>query len=246
MSFRVVIPARFAASRLPGKPLRSVAGRALVLRCVDVATRSGAAHVAVATDDERIAAVVRGEGHSAVMTRVDHPSGTDRLAEVAALSGWGDDDIIVNLQGDEPLVPPELLARLAQALLERPDVGIATVATPIHSVDEVRSPHVVKVVMDERQRALYFSRAPIPHDRDERGDVMRYRHLGLYAYRVRTLQTLAATPVHALERAEQLEQLRALAHGIAIHVTLVDQAPPPGVDTQADLERVEAHLRGEP
>jgi 3-deoxy-manno-octulosonate cytidylyltransferase (CMP-KDO synthetase) len=160
------------------------------------------------------------------------------------MAGWADDDVVVNLQGDEPLVPPALLSQLAHALFERPAAGIATVATLIHSNDELCSPHVVKVVFDEQHRALYFSRAAIPHDRDQRGDVARYRHLGLYAYRVRTLQTLAATPVHALERCEQLEQLRALAHGIAIHVELVTEAPPPGVDTEADLQRVDAHMRG--
>jgi len=246
MDFRVVIPARFSASRLPGKPLRDVAGRPLVLRCVDVALRCGATEVCVATDDARIAEVVRADGHTAVMTRADHASGTDRLAEVARLGQWGSADVVVNLQGDEPLVPPELLARLAEALLSRTGVGIATAATEIHDPLELNSPHVVKVVMDDAQRALYFSRALIPHDRDGVACAPRLRHLGLYAYRVSTLETLATTPIHPLERMEQLEQLRALALGIPIHVEQLDQAPPAGVDTEEDLLRVTRVFRSAP
>lgn len=243
MAFRVVVPARYAASRLPGKPLRDVAGRPLVLRCVDAALRSGATDVCVATDDERIFQAVTADGHVAVMTRTDHASGTDRLAEVAALGGWGRDEVVVNLQGDEPLVPPALLARLADALATRPTAGIATAATEIVDPDELNSPHVVKVVVDDARRALYFSRALIPHDRDGARCAPRFRHLGLYAYRVGTLEKLASTPVHPLERMEQLEQLRALALGIPIHVELLDHAPAAGVDTPEDLARVEAIIR---
>lgn len=250
-SFRVVIPSRLSSTRLPNKPLLDVAGKPLVVRCLDVALRAGAREVLVATDDERIAEVVRAAGGDVQLTRADHPSGTDRLAEVAQARGWRDDEVVVNLQGDEPLVPPELLVRLAQQLTEHPSAGIATMATPIHTVAELRSPNAVKVVLRDDGLAHYFSRAPIPFARDADHEatelpvgVPYLRHLGLYAYRVATLHRFVALGPHAHERAEQLEQLRPLAAGIGIHVSVLAEAPSPGVDTQEDLDRVVAVMRG--
>jgi 3-deoxy-manno-octulosonate cytidylyltransferase (CMP-KDO synthetase) len=253
--FRVVVPARFGASRLPGKPLREIAGKPLVLHVWECANRSGASEVIVATDDERIAAVVEDAGGRALMTSPEHMSGTDRLAEVATMLQWGDDAIVVNLQGDEPLVPGELLNALARALQVHPRAGVATVATPIASSSEVFDPNIVKVTIDRDGFALYFSRAPIPFVRgafsEERAreaplpeDVPFLRHIGLYAYRAATLRLLAFEPQASIERAESLEQLRALALGIDIHVTTVRDAPPPGVDTEHDLARLRATLEG--
>ena len=249
--FRVVIPSRLSSTRLPNKPLLDVAGKPLVLRCLDVALRAGAREVLVATDDERIAAVVRAAGGDVQLTRADHPSGTDRLAEVAHARGWASDDIVVNLQGDEPLVPPELLVRLAAQLAEHPSAGIATMATPIHTLAELRSPNAVKVVLRDDGLAHYFSRAPIPFARDADpsateppAGVSYLRHLGLYAYRVSTLHRFVALGPHPHERAEQLEQLRQLAAGIGIHVSVLAEAPPPGVDTHEDLDRAVLAFRG--
>ncbi len=253
VAFRVVIPARFGASRLPGKPLLDVAGRPLVLHVLDVGVRAGAADVLVAVDDDRIGAAVRAAGGRAVMTSPDHASGTDRLAEVARTEGWEDGDIVVNLQGDEPMIPPGLLSDLAKALEAHPSAGIATMATPIRRPADLFAPQIVKVVIDHEGFALYFSRAPIPWVRDSftwaegprgplPGDVPFLRHLGLYAYRVATLRRLAGEPRGAYERAESLEQLRALELGIPIHVTRIEEAPPHGVDTEEDLERVRRAL----
>lgn len=250
--FKAVIPSRYAAQRLPGKPLRDVCGKPLVVRVLERAQASSADEILVATDDSRIAEAVQAAGGQAVMTSPDHASGTDRLAEVARLRGWSDDTIVVNLQGDEPLVPPVILDELARALREHARAGIATMATPIRSAEEIFAPSVVKVVRDDAGFALYFSRAPVPWVRDafrpgeatdRVPDVAPFlRHLGLYAYRASTLARLSATPQSAIERAESLEQLRALAAGIPIHVTVLESAPPPGVDTEADLERVRAEL----
>lgn len=248
--FRIVIPARYASTRLPAKALREIAGRALVLRVWDRAIASSASEVVVATDDTRIVAAVEASGGTAVMTSAEHASGTDRLAEVAALRGYADDAIVVNLQGDEPLVPPSLLEHLAEALASHPDADLATIATPIHDAEELYRTSIVKTVLDARGFALYFSRAPVPFVRDVFSlaappaalpeGVPFLRHLGLYAYRVRTLRKLAASPVAALEAAESLEQLRALHLGMRIHVTVVPEAPGHGVDTEADLARVAA------
>lgn len=254
-SFRVVIPARYAASRLPGKPLREVAGKPLVVRVWDVATQAGAAEVVVAADDERIAQAVEAAGGAVVLTSPHHASGTDRLAEVAEKMGWADDDIIVNLQGDEPLVPPGLLVDLARALEAHLAAGIATMAAPIRSVEDLWAASIVKVVLSDEGFAHYFSRAPIPWVRDHfrldarptalPDDTRFLRHLGLYAYRARTLRALASAPQAMAERAESLEQLRALAMGIPIHVTVIQEAPPHGVDTEEDLARVnEIFARG--
>jgi 3-deoxy-manno-octulosonate cytidylyltransferase (CMP-KDO synthetase) len=256
--FHVVIPARHGAARLPGKPLRLLGGRPLVAHALGNATASGAETTLVATDDARIAAAAEQAGGRAVLTSRDHPSGTDRIAEVADREQWSDDAIVVNLQGDEPFIDGALIASLAQSLAARPHCGVATIATPIHDPRELFDPHIVKVVTDAARRALYFSRAPIPWVRDAwtrealvqadavprvlPPDAPFFRHLGIYAYRVATLRHLRDAKPHALEKAEMLEQLRALALGIAIHVEIIDRAPPPGVDTDQDLARAEAHL----
>ncbi|MFW6067632.1 MAG: 3-deoxy-manno-octulosonate cytidylyltransferase [Myxococcota bacterium] len=247
--FRVVIPARYAASRLPGKPLRDVAGKPLVVHVLEVAQRAGAAEVLVAADDRRICEAVEAAGGRAVLTSPEHPSGTDRLAEVAATLEWPDDAIVVNLQGDEPLVPPHLLQELAGALPAHPRAGMATLATPLRDPADLFNTNVVKVVMDDDGHALYFSRAPIPwvQGRFAHGEgppevlpdgAPFHRHLGLYAYRAATLRALAHAPPHPLEQAESLEQLRALATGTPIHVTVIPEPPPHGVDTEEDLHRM--------
>jgi 3-deoxy-manno-octulosonate cytidylyltransferase (CMP-KDO synthetase) len=252
VDFRVVVPARYAASRLPGKPLREIAGKPLVVHTWERAMGSGAREVLVAADDERIVAAVEAAGGRAVMTSEDHPSGTDRLAEVARTLGWPSDAIVVNLQADEPLVAPSLLRELAEVLHERSRAGMATMATPIGSAQELFDPNVVKVVLDDQGFALYFSRAPIPWVRDVFAvqspstelppSVQFLRHIGMYAYRVGTLQALAGCPPTPLERAERLEQLRASTLGIPIHVSIHPEAPVRGVDTPDDLERVRRHL----
>ncbi len=248
--FKVVIPARYGSSRLPGKPLRMLAGRPMVEHVYRRGRESGAEQVIVATDDARIQSAVRDFAGDVVMTAVDHPSGTDRLAEVVDIMGWDDATIVVNLQGDEPLMPPALIQQVADNLARHAEAAIATLATPIASAEEVFDPNVVKVVTDERGFALYFSRAAIPWERDAfavRRDqlpasVGYRRHLGLYAYRVgflRRYRTLAPAPI---ESAEKLEQLRALWHGERIHVDDAVTAPGPGVDVEADAERVERLL----
>ncbi len=247
--FQIVIPARFASTRLPGKPLVDLGGAPMVVRVWECARRAGGAGVVVATDHPRVADVVREAGGEALMTRADHESGTDRLAEVAAAKGWGDDTIVVNVQGDEPLLPPALPMALAEALAAHPTAGIATMAARIHDPEELFSQNAVKTVLDDSGFALLFSRAPIPWIRDEFGngvpaklpdDALFLRHIGLYAYRVGVLRCVAAAPRSAIERAESLEQLRAMTMGIRIHVTVLDAAPPAGVDTPEDLERARA------
>lgn len=252
--FRVVIPARYAATRLPGKPLRELAGRPMIAHVIDRARESGAREVVVATDDARIAGAAEAAGARAELTRADHPSGSDRIDEVAGRLGWAADDIVVNLQGDEPCMPGALVARVAAALAGRPGAGIATVATPIESVDDLFDANVVKVVTGDDACALYFSRAPIPWVRDAfaagrppalPAGVEFLRHLGLYAYRVNVLARMCRAEPRAVERAESLEQLRALALGIDIHVSIVDKSPGHGVDTEDDLRRAERSLAGD-
>ena len=249
--FRIAIPARYASTRLPGKPLRLIAGRSMIEHVYRRALASGAEEVLIATDDVRIRTVAEGFGATVCMTSAEHPSGTDRLAEVAEQRGWLDDDVVVNLQGDEPLMPPVLIQRVAAALDEYPAAGIATVCTRIHGISELFDPHVVKVVMDAQGCALYFSRAPIPYHRDgfaaitpppalPSGDY--FRHIGLYAYRVAVLRRYPQLSSCRLERTESLEQLRALWNGIRIHVQEIAEAPPLGVDTETDLARVAACL----
>lgn len=246
MSYRIVIPARYASTRLPGKPLADLCGRPMVVRVVEAALRASAEDVWVATDDERVAHAVRSHGHQVVMTRADHPTGTDRIAEVAGILGWNESDIVVNVQGDEPLIDPNFIDGVATALADDPFASIATAAHELDSVEDYFSPNVVKVVCDANGRALYFSRAPIPWNRDgfqvERdtlpGDHGARRHVGLYAYRVGFLRRFGGLAVSPLERIESLEQLRALWHGFPIRVIDVGFAPAPGVDTADDLERV--------
>ncbi|HUW98922.1 MAG TPA: 3-deoxy-manno-octulosonate cytidylyltransferase [Acidiferrobacter sp.] len=234
----VVIPARFGATRLPGKPLRDVAGRPLIVRVYERALASGADSVTVATDDVRIAEAVRKVGGDVVMTASTHASGTDRIAEAVRALGLKEDDIVVNLQGDEPLMPPELLAEVAGRLVRNPSLAIATAAHPLVDDREFQSPHVVKVVCDRQGRALYFSRAPIPWPRLRPIPGGPLRHIGLYAYRVDFLRLFSSWEPCPLEQCEGLEQLRALERGAAIGVVVTDKAPGPGVDTEDDLKRV--------
>lgn len=243
MSFRVVIPARYASSRFPGKPLAELGGKAMIVRVCERAAKSGAASVHVATDDERIARAVEAGGHRFLMTRSDHASGTDRIAEAAATLGVGDDEIIVNLQGDEPLMEPALIAEVAAALATMKEASIATACHPIHDAASLGNPNVVKVVLDARGYALYFSRAQIPHPRDgAREGATWHRHAGLYAYRAGFLKGYAALEPSPLEKAEALEQLRALWHGYRIAVVVTQREIPPGVDTPEDLEAVRRML----
>jgi 3-deoxy-manno-octulosonate cytidylyltransferase (CMP-KDO synthetase) len=249
--FRVVIPARYASTRLPGKPLRLIAGRTLLEHVHQLALDSGAEDVRIATDDERVVAACREFGARAEMTAASHASGTDRIAELAAREGWDEADIVVNVQGDEPLLPPALVRQVAELLEARIVAGVATLATPIESLAEFLDPNVVKIAIARTGLALYFSRAPIPWPRDgaSRGLVSQtqfggaLRHLGLYAYRVGALKRLTAMPPSALEQNEKLEQLRALDNGIAIAVGLARERPGPGVDTEEDLAAV-ARLLG--
>lgn len=246
MGLRVVIPARYASTRLPGKPLADIAGRPMIVRVAAAARRARTDGVWVATDDERVAAAVRQHGFDAVMTRANHVSGTDRIAEVADQLGWNDEDIVVNVQGDEPLLDPALIEVVAAALRDDADAAMATAAHPLGAAADLFNPNVVKVVCDARGRALYFSRAPIPWDRDRFADsrdelpvdLPAQRHIGLYAYRAGFLRRFGQLAVSPLERCESLEQLRALWHGYPIQVVSVDHAPAPGVDTPEDLERV--------
>lgn len=252
MDFVVVIPARYASSRLPGKPLADIAGKPMVVHVADRAMQAGAQEVIVATDDERIRSSVAGHGHAALMTRADHASGTDRIAEVARLRQWPADRIVVNVQGDEPRIPPELVRAVAQQLAAHADAAIATACHPIATAAEMFDPNAVKVVMDREGYALYFSRAPIPYARDAfRADASRlpedlpaYRHLGLYAYRCGFLQAYAGLPPAPIEQFEALEQLRALAHGYRISVAVTQHAPEPGVDTPEDLEKMRRAFSG--
>ncbi|MEM6789307.1 MAG: 3-deoxy-manno-octulosonate cytidylyltransferase [Myxococcota bacterium] len=250
MAFHVVIPARYGASRLPGKPLLDIAGRPMIEHTYRRAVASGAASVVVATDDERIRDAVVGFGGRVAMTRSDHPSGTDRVAEVTAAEGWARDAVVVNVQGDEPRMPPDAIADVAHLTRAR-GTELATLATPITTPEELFSPHVVKVVVDDHDCAGWFSRAPIPWVRDAFAadgaapsvlpeGVPFLRHLGLYAYRVDALLRLTSLPPHPHEQAERLEQLRALADGLRIAVHVVAEPPGHGVDTPEDLERVRA------
>ncbi len=251
MKFRVVIPARYASSRLPGKPLADIGGKPMVVRVAERAAASGADDVVVAVDDVRVRDAVEQAGYKAVMTSINHTSGTDRLAEVADILGCADDDILVNVQGDEPLISPALIRECALCLAAHEQAAIATLAHPLHDLSEFLNPNVVKVVTDEQGYALYFSRAPIPWPRDAFSESFRtgeslpenfsaLRHIGLYAYRAEFLRTFTGLAPAPLERFEMLEQLRALWHGYRIAVAVTPAAPGPGVDTPEDLARVRA------
>lgn len=248
VAFRVVIPARFASTRLPGKPLADIAGKPMVVRVCEAAQRSGADEVIVATDDARVRDAVAANGYAVAMTRADHPSGTDRIAEVARQRGWNNDDVVVNVQGDEPLIDPLLIAKAADALAVDAAVAIATAAHAIDDFDDFINPNVVKVVVAANGRALYFSRAPIPWHRDGfmarptilPAELAALRHVGIYAYRVGFLHRHCRLTPAPIEQWEALEQLRALWHGFHIHVIDCVHPPEPGVDTPADLVRAQA------
>ncbi|MFN7085009.1 MAG: 3-deoxy-manno-octulosonate cytidylyltransferase [Burkholderiales bacterium] len=257
VKFSVVIPARYASSRFPGKPLADIAGKPMVVRVAERASRSGAAEVLVATDHPGIAAAVKQHGYEAVMTRSDHVSGTERVAEVSQRRGHDARHIVVNIQGDEPLIAPELIRTVAQNLYDHADAEVATACHPLENPPDIFNPHIVKVVCDRNGYALYFSRAPIPFARDafarlydpatgaHAGDIAAlpagmpaYRHVGIYGYRAGFLArypTLAPSP---LEQFEALEQLRVLWHGYRISVTVSPHPSPPGVDTPEDLQRI--------
>lgn len=242
--FKVAIPARYGSSRLSGKPLAMIAGRPMIAHVVDRALAAGASEVAVATDDQRVADAVAAQGIRVCITRADHASGTDRLAECAAQCGWSEDSVIVNLQGDEPLAPAEAIRCVAQCLIDS-EAHIATLAWPLESTEQLFDPNCVKLVRNQAGDALYFSRAPMPwardrfaHDRVSDLSPGWLRHIGMYAYRRSTLESFTRLPPAWLEQVEALEQLRALAAGWRIAVAISPTAVPAGVDTEHDLKRV--------
>jgi 3-deoxy-manno-octulosonate cytidylyltransferase (CMP-KDO synthetase) len=243
--FIAVIPARYASSRLPGKPLADIAGKPMIEWVYRQTASSGASEVIVATDDERIAAVARDFGARVELTSAEHPSGTDRIAELAHRLKWDDEQIVVNVQGDEPLISPLSIAQVARLLAWRPQATIATLMAPLASDAEFRDPTFAKVVTDKDGWALYFSRAPIPFPRDGGMPLVR-RHIGLYAYRAGGLKTISAAPPCALEEAEKLEQLRALWLGLKIIVADAVEMPSPAVDTPEDLDKIRRILERAP
>ena len=244
MAFRVVIPARFDSSRLPGKALLPLAGKPMLQWVHERARACGAAEVIIATDDDRIATAAKAFGAEVAMTARTHVSGTDRIAEVAVSRGWADTDIVVNVQGDEPLIPPAVIDQVAQLLGVNTRADIATLAVKIDALPDLTDPNIVKVACDATGRALYFSRAPIPFNRDAPATLLgaHLRHVGIYAYRVAALRKLANLPPGRLEVIEKLEQLRALEHGMEIRVALAVERPLSDVNTAADLERAERAL----
>jgi 3-deoxy-manno-octulosonate cytidylyltransferase (CMP-KDO synthetase) len=248
--FHVVIPARLGASRLPGKPLLTIGDRPLIQWVWQRARASGAASVTVATDDVRILDSATAFGADCLMTSPRHASGTDRIAEVARAKGFAPDEVVVNLQGDEPMMPPAVVNDVAESLLTRQHIDIATAVAPILTLAEFLDPSCVKALRALDGRALYFSRAPVPWPRDAAAHdgptrfAGAWRHVGIYAYRVRSLLQFASWPPTPLEECEKLEQLRALEHGMRIHLTVLSETPPAGVDTPEDLERVRAGLVG--
>ncbi|MBY4675263.1 3-deoxy-manno-octulosonate cytidylyltransferase [Marinobacterium arenosum] len=254
MSFTVIIPARYASTRFPGKPLADLAGKPMLQHVYERACQSEANRVIIATDDDRIAAAARGFGAEVCMTSSEHPSGTDRLQEVVHQLGFYADDIVVNVQGDEPLIPPRIINQVAHNLKAVPSASIATLSEPIESLESLLNPNVVKVVSSVDGRAMYFSRAPIPWPRDQHQQALEsgemptgfswQRHIGIYAYRVKLLNDFVKWPPAPLEQTECLEQLRAMWQGAGIHVEQADEQPPAGVDTPEDLERIRALLEG--
>lgn len=257
MSFTVVIPARFDSSRLPGKPLADIAGKPMIQHVYEQAALSGAAEVVVATDDRRIVDAVRAFGGTAMMTSSEHRSGTERLAEVVDRLALADDEIVVNVQGDEPQIPPQIICQVAENLASQRNAPMATLAVPIETIDDVFNPNAVKVVLDGNGYAQYFSRAPIPYDREQFTSAAPsaphkgadkpmqiapgyLRHIGIYAYRAGFIHRYAEWPASPIETLESLEQLRVLWYGERIHVAQAIAEPPAGVDTAEDLERVRA------
>ena len=253
-AFVVVIPARYASSRLPGKPLADIAGKPMVVHVAERARASGAEAVWVATDHQDVFDAVTRHGHQVMMTRADHTTGTDRIAEVAQQLGLADSEIVLNVQGDEPLIAPELMREVAQSLAQHGEASIATACHPITDAESLLNPNVVKVVLDGSGHALYFSRAPVPYPRDSfalsqdalPAELPSYRHIGIYAYRARFLHLYHRLEPAAIERFEALEQLRALWHGYRIVVALSAYAPEAGVDTAEDLARVRRIFAAEP
>jgi 3-deoxy-manno-octulosonate cytidylyltransferase (CMP-KDO synthetase) len=243
--FHVVIPARHASTRLPGKPLLLIAGKPMVVRVAEQAAQSGAQQIWIATDHHAIANVAHEYGFKACLTRESHASGTDRIAEVVEQQGWPDDTIVVNVQGDEPLIPSALIRAVADHLSDHPECAIATACHPIHDETAMRNPNIVKTVLDKNGNAMYFSRATIPYPRDAfaqlqplPADLPILRHIGIYAYRAGFLRAYGQLAPAAIEHFEALEQLRALYHGYKIGVVIAEQAPPGGVDTEQDLQTV--------
>ena len=248
-NFKIIIPARYASTRFPGKPLVQIAGKTMLQHAWECAKKSAASEIIIATDDQRIVDVAENFGAQVCLTGKQHATGTDRLAEVCKIYAWPDDAIIVNLQGDEPLTPPALLQQVATNLAQFTRAGMATLSTAVLAAEDVLNPNVVKVITDNMGYALYFSRAAIPWDRDaatnlNNQQLQQYqRHLGIYAYRASFLRAFANMPVCALEQTEKLEQLRALFNGVAIHVGVACELPGPGIDAPEDLERIRHLLR---
>ncbi len=241
MAFTVLIPARLASTRLPKKPLADIAGLPMIVRVAQRAALSGAARVVVACDSAQIASACAAHGISAVLTEPDHPSGSDRLAQACSLLGLRDDEVVVNVQGDEPLIDPALIDAVAQVLSLQPQASMGTAAHAISDAADLNNPNVVKVVLDAASNALYFSRSLIPYNRDNHADAPQpLRHVGIYSYRVGFLKQFPKLPQAPIEVSESLEQLRALWHGHRIAVHIAASAPGPGVDTPQDLERVRA------
>lgn len=248
MQFKVVIPARYESSRLPGKPLLDIVGKPMVVHVIEKALASGAQQVVVATDDSRIKEAVEVAGYQALMTSNAHESGTDRIAEVVQKMAWQDDDIVVNVQGDEPLIDPLVIKQVASTLSDSKDSVAASACFQLQSKEAFLNPNVVKVVLDDAQKALYFSRAPIPFARDEINTEdntiswQAYQHIGLYAYRAGFLSQYSQLSMVAIERVERLEQLRILVNGYSIGMHIVDAKPEPGVDTKEDLALVRQRM----
>jgi 3-deoxy-manno-octulosonate cytidylyltransferase (CMP-KDO synthetase) len=249
-AFTVIVPARLASTRLPRKPLADIHGLPMVVRVAQRAVLSNAFQVVVAADSIEIVQACQAHGVHAILTQMDHPSGSDRLAEASALLGLGPNDVVVNVQGDEPLIDPELINQVSELLVQRPAASMSTAAHEIHELAEFTNPNVVKVVIDQAQLALYFSRAPIPWWRDGFSKGIQslpqpapLRHIGIYAYRVGFLQNFPTLLPAPIETGEALEQLRALWHGYKIAVHITPDVPGPGVDTPEDLERVRALYR---
>ena len=244
MQFIVVIPARYASSRLPGKPLRDIKGKSMIQRVWEQACKSSAGRVVIATDDHRIASAVREFGAEVCMTDENHQSGTDRLQEVAKKLSLGSQQIVVNVQGDEPMIPPVVIDQVAENLAVNHDAGVATLCEPIDSAEDFHNPNIVKVVVSQNQTASYFSRAPIPWPRDEYNVAqdsvpgIARRHIGIYAYRVNCLNQFIEWNIAPLERLESLEQLRFLHNNIAIHVADACAPVPSGIDTEDDLNNL--------
>lgn len=240
VDFKIVIPARYASSRLPGKPLLDINGKPMIQHVYERAVATSASEVVIATDNAEIAAIAKKFGATVCMTRIDHVSGTDRLGEVVEQLAWQDDSVIVNVQGDEPLIPPEIITQVAQNLIMNPEAACASLMTAFVEGADVADPNAVKVVVDARGFALYFSRAVIPYNRDpaQAAAVTYYRHIGIYAYRADLLRNYSSLSVCPLEAIEKLEQLRLLWNGFKLHMAQAQVVPAQGVDTEDDLKKV--------